>query len=150
MQPDVARGEYPCTQNGMLNAPGIQRRSRARGLTGTTGRRTRDTQIRIIEGGVRETKAELEAWLNTRLSTVYQNGLCSLGSRVVAYLVKVPIVDEQALVVRDGHDARARGDDLCRVVVDGLANREWQLAATASVNTGFLRAVGQPVTYPGL
>ena len=44
-------------------------------------------------------------------------------------LIEVPVVDEETLVVRDGHDTRASVGDLRRVVGDALPDRVGETAA---------------------
>ena len=76
------------------------------------------------------------------------NTLHVATSPVFTYLVKVPVVDEQALSVGDRHDTGAGGDDLRSIVVDRLANCERQLSTIGSVNTS-ARELSDG-TYPGL
>ncbi len=47
---------------------------------------------------------------------------------MMAYLIEMPIVDENALVVWDGYDARASGNQLGGVVAGGFSNSKGQFA----------------------
>ena len=49
----------------------------------------------------------------------------------MTHLVEVAVINEQAFVVRNRHDARARGNDLCRVVGNSFANRVWEFSTTS-------------------
>lgn len=46
----------------------------------------------------------------------------------MAYLIEMPVVDENALVVWNGHDARTGRDQLGGVIGRGFGNSERQFA----------------------
>ena len=69
------------------------------------------------------------AYTNIRIKTYV-----SVYQRKVTYNIKMPVIDEKALIIRDRHDAVPTCDELSWVVADALCNCVWQFPTTTSLD----------------